>query len=109
MEHKLLEFIDLVISHGFKSIVACVLVGEVGLNSILCQKMQAKRRCVHFECVSFWVKEDVQLPARLPFQRNVRHTTSTRISNTRKRETHVLGARLTLGFPALKFQGRTLS
>jgi hypothetical protein len=32
MEHKLLEFIDLVISHGFKSIVACVLVGEVGLN-----------------------------------------------------------------------------
>jgi hypothetical protein len=32
MEHKLLEFFDLVVSHGFKSIVACVLVGEVGLN-----------------------------------------------------------------------------
>jgi hypothetical protein len=32
MEHKLLEFFDPVISHGFKSIVACVLVGEVGLN-----------------------------------------------------------------------------
>jgi hypothetical protein len=32
MEHKLLEFVDLVISHGFKSIVACVLVGEVELN-----------------------------------------------------------------------------
>jgi hypothetical protein len=32
VEHKLLEFFNLVISHGFKSIVACVLVGEVGLN-----------------------------------------------------------------------------
>jgi hypothetical protein len=32
MEHKLLEFFDPVVSHGFKSIVACVLVGEVGLN-----------------------------------------------------------------------------
>jgi hypothetical protein len=32
MEHKLLEFIYPTISHGFKSIVACVLVGEVGLN-----------------------------------------------------------------------------
>jgi hypothetical protein len=32
VEDKLLEFFDLVISHGFKSIVACVLVGEVGLN-----------------------------------------------------------------------------
>jgi hypothetical protein len=32
MEHKLLEFLDPVVSHGFKSIVACVLVGEVGLN-----------------------------------------------------------------------------
>jgi hypothetical protein len=30
--HKLLEFVNLVISHEFKSIVACVLVGEVGLN-----------------------------------------------------------------------------
>jgi hypothetical protein len=32
MEHKLLEFFDPVVSHGFKSIVACVLVDEVGLN-----------------------------------------------------------------------------
>jgi hypothetical protein len=32
MEHKLLEFFDLVVSHGFKSIVASVLVGEVVLN-----------------------------------------------------------------------------
>jgi hypothetical protein len=32
VEHKLLEFIDLIVSHGFKSIVACVLLGEVGLN-----------------------------------------------------------------------------
>jgi hypothetical protein len=32
MEHKLSEFINSVISHGFKSIVACVLVDEVGLN-----------------------------------------------------------------------------
>jgi hypothetical protein len=32
MEHKLLEFFVSVISHGFKSIVAYVLVGEVGLN-----------------------------------------------------------------------------
>jgi hypothetical protein len=32
LEHKVLEFFDLIISHGFKSIVACVLVGEVGLN-----------------------------------------------------------------------------
>jgi hypothetical protein len=32
IEHKLLEFFDPVISHRFKSIVACVLVGEVGLN-----------------------------------------------------------------------------
>jgi hypothetical protein len=32
MEHKLLEFFDPVISHGFKSIVACVLVDEVRLN-----------------------------------------------------------------------------
>jgi hypothetical protein len=30
MEHKLIEFFDLVVSHRFKSIVACVLVGEVG-------------------------------------------------------------------------------
>jgi hypothetical protein len=67
MEHKLLEFIDLVISHGFKSIVACVLVGEVGLNSILCQKMQAARRCVHFECVSFWVKARRATSSASPF------------------------------------------
>jgi hypothetical protein len=32
MEHKLLEFLDRVLSHGFKSMVACILVGEVGLN-----------------------------------------------------------------------------
>jgi hypothetical protein len=32
MEHKLLEFFDTVVRHGFKSIVACVLVGEGGLN-----------------------------------------------------------------------------
>jgi hypothetical protein len=32
IEHKLLEFVDPIMSHGFKSIVACVLVGEVGLN-----------------------------------------------------------------------------
>jgi hypothetical protein len=32
MEHKLLEFFDLVVSHGFKSIVACVLLSEFGLN-----------------------------------------------------------------------------
>jgi hypothetical protein len=32
VEHRLLEFVDPVISHGFKSIVASVLVGEVGLN-----------------------------------------------------------------------------
>jgi hypothetical protein len=32
MEHKLLEFFDPVISYRFKSIVACVLVGKVGLN-----------------------------------------------------------------------------
>jgi hypothetical protein len=32
MEHKLLEFFHPIISHGFKSIVACVLIGEVGLN-----------------------------------------------------------------------------
>jgi hypothetical protein len=32
MEHKLLEFFDLVVSHGIKSIVACVLLAEVGLN-----------------------------------------------------------------------------
>jgi hypothetical protein len=32
MEHKLLELFDPSVSHGFKSIVACVLVGEVGLN-----------------------------------------------------------------------------
>jgi hypothetical protein len=31
-EHKLLEFFNPALSHGFKSIVACVLVGEVGLN-----------------------------------------------------------------------------
>jgi hypothetical protein len=30
MKHKLLEFFDLIISHGYKSIVACVLVDEVG-------------------------------------------------------------------------------
>jgi hypothetical protein len=32
VEHKLLEFFDRVISHWFKIIVACVLVGEVRLN-----------------------------------------------------------------------------
>jgi hypothetical protein len=32
VEHKFLEFFDPVVSHGFKSIVACVLGGEVGLN-----------------------------------------------------------------------------
>jgi hypothetical protein len=32
VEHKLLEFFDPVISHGFKSIVACALVGDVRLN-----------------------------------------------------------------------------
>jgi hypothetical protein len=32
MEQKLLEFFDPVVSHGIKSIVACVLLAEVGLN-----------------------------------------------------------------------------
>jgi hypothetical protein len=32
VEHMLLEFFDPVVSYGFKSIVACVLVGEMGLN-----------------------------------------------------------------------------
>jgi hypothetical protein len=32
VEHKFLEFFNPVVSHGFKSIVACVVVGEVGLN-----------------------------------------------------------------------------
>jgi hypothetical protein len=32
VEHKLLEFFDWVISHGFKSIVTLPLVGEVGIN-----------------------------------------------------------------------------
>jgi hypothetical protein len=32
VEHKLLEFFDPVVSHGFKSIVALPLVGEVGPN-----------------------------------------------------------------------------
>jgi hypothetical protein len=32
MEHMLLDFFDLVVCHGFKSVVACVLVGEVGVN-----------------------------------------------------------------------------
>jgi hypothetical protein len=32
VEHKLLEFFDPAISHGFKSIVACVLVSEMELN-----------------------------------------------------------------------------
>jgi hypothetical protein len=32
VEHRLLEFFNRVVSNGFKSIVACVLVGEVGLN-----------------------------------------------------------------------------
>jgi hypothetical protein len=32
MEHKLLEFFVPVVCHGFKSIVACVLVGKVRLN-----------------------------------------------------------------------------
>jgi hypothetical protein len=32
LEHKLLEFFNLVVSHGFKSLVECVLVGNVGLN-----------------------------------------------------------------------------
>jgi hypothetical protein len=32
MEHKLLEFFDPIVSHGFKSIVTYVLVGEARLN-----------------------------------------------------------------------------
>jgi hypothetical protein len=32
LEHKQLEFFDPVVSHGFKSIVACVLVSKMGLN-----------------------------------------------------------------------------
>jgi hypothetical protein len=32
VEHKLLEFFDPIVSHGFKSIVAYVLVGEARLN-----------------------------------------------------------------------------
>jgi hypothetical protein len=32
VEHMLLKFFSRVVSHGFKSIVACVLVGEVRLN-----------------------------------------------------------------------------
>jgi hypothetical protein len=32
MEHKLLEFINPIVGHGFQNIVACVLLGEVGLN-----------------------------------------------------------------------------
>jgi hypothetical protein len=32
MEHKLLDFFEWVVRSWFKSIVACVLVGKVGLN-----------------------------------------------------------------------------
>jgi hypothetical protein len=32
VEHKLIEFFNPVVSHRFKSIVACVLVGEVEKN-----------------------------------------------------------------------------
>jgi hypothetical protein len=32
MEHKLLEFLDRVLSHGFKIIAALPLVGEMALN-----------------------------------------------------------------------------
>jgi hypothetical protein len=36
VEHKLLEFFDWVISHGFKSIVTLPLVGGVGINFDAC-------------------------------------------------------------------------
>jgi hypothetical protein len=52
MEHRLLESFNQVISHEFKSIVACVLVGEVGLNFYTMLSRQAERRRICLENVS---------------------------------------------------------
>jgi hypothetical protein len=48
-------------------------------------------------CLAFGSMRDVLLPAHLPFEQNARCAPSTRILNTRKRETRVLGAGLALG------------
>jgi hypothetical protein len=60
-------------------------------------------------CLTFGSMRDMLLPARLPFEQNVRCTPSTCVSNTRKRETRVLGARLPLGRVHKNFRPDALS
>jgi hypothetical protein len=52
----------------------------------------------------FGSMQDAQLPMHLPLQWNARRATSTRIANTSKRETRILGAHLALG-PRTKISG----
>jgi hypothetical protein len=109
MEDKLLEFFNSVLCHGFKSIVALGLVGQVELNfytlldeasyqSFSIVRAQVKGRCALARRVAHLRKgRRTSYNAHLLFQRNERRASSTRVSNTRKRETHVLGAHLALG------------
>jgi hypothetical protein len=69
VEHKLLQFFDPVISHGFKSIVACVLVGEVGLNFYTVLDEASRNEMRPFGArLAFGSMQDALLPACLPLQ-----------------------------------------
>jgi hypothetical protein len=110
MEHKLLEFFHPIVSHGFKSIVACVLVDKVGLNFYTVLDEASWKETRPFGArLSFGSMQDVLLLACVPLQWNARHTTRTRVSNTRKMETHVV-ERVSRYVPHTKILGpRSLS
>jgi hypothetical protein len=67
MEHKLLEFFDTVVSHGFKSMVAFVLVGEGGLNFYTVLDEASSKETHPFGVrLTFGSMQDALLPAHLP-------------------------------------------
>jgi hypothetical protein len=69
MEHKLLEFFNPVVSHGFKSIVACVLVGEVGLNfyTLLDEASKLKVDASIWSMSRFWINARRNTTSVSPF------------------------------------------
>jgi hypothetical protein len=84
--------------HRFKSWWPWVIIGEVGLNFYTVLDEASWKETRPFgACLTFGSMQDTLLQAHLPCKWNKKCAPSTSVSNTRKRETRVLGAHLTLG------------
>jgi hypothetical protein len=83
---------------GFKSRWPWVIIGMVGLNFYtMLDEASWKETRLFGARLAFGSMRDALLQARLPCKWKVRRAPSMSVSNTRKREACVLGARLALG------------